>query len=98
MSREVAIALIVMAAVALLIVADVPGVIDFAVPIVYLAMGVGIVDAAIHADSTWRAADQNKLAWMLVQLVPVLGTLTYVAVIHPKLRMAPHPRESAGPR
>jgi hypothetical protein len=82
MSREALIVLVVTAALALLIVT---GTLEFVVPIVYLMTGAGILDAAIHPDSAWRAADQNKLAWVLVQLLPVVGTLVYVAIIHPKL-------------
>jgi hypothetical protein len=54
-------------------------------PIVYVAMAIGILDAAAHPDSVWRKADQNKLVWVLVQLLPVTGTLAYAILVRPAL-------------
>ena len=46
----------------------------------------GIVDAAIRPDNVWSAAQQNKLVWVVVQIVvPVIGTIVYFAVVRPKL-------------
>jgi hypothetical protein len=48
-------------------------------------MALGILDAAAHPDSVWRKADQNKLVWVLVQLLPVTGTLAYAILVRPAL-------------
>ena len=45
-------------------------------------MAWGILDAAVHPDSAWDAADQNKIVWVLVQLIPVIGTVAYYVLIH----------------
>lgn len=45
-------------------------------------MSWGILDAAIHRDSVWQDADQDKLVWVLVQLLPVLGTAAYLIAVH----------------
>jgi hypothetical protein len=42
--------------------------------LVVLATAWGMLDAAYHRDSVWREADQNKVVWVLVQFIPVLGT------------------------
>ena len=52
-------------------------------PLVLLAMGWGMLDAAYHRDSVWREADQNKVAWVLVQFIPLVGTLVYFILVHP---------------
>jgi hypothetical protein len=49
---------------------------------VLLVMACGILDAAYHRDSVWRAADQNKLVWVIVQFLPVLGTMGYYVLVH----------------
>jgi len=50
--------------------------------LVLLAMAWGILDAALHRDSVWRVADQNKLVWVIVQFIPLLGTIGYYILIH----------------
>jgi hypothetical protein len=52
-------------------------------PLVLLAMAWGILDAAYHPDSVWRDADQNKVAWVLVQFIPLVGTMAYSILVHP---------------
>jgi peptidoglycan/LPS O-acetylase OafA/YrhL len=52
-------------------------------PLVLLAMAWGILDAAYHPDSVWRDADQNKVAWVLVQFIPLVGTMAYYILVHP---------------
>jgi uncharacterized membrane protein len=42
-------------------------------PLVPLAMAWGMLDAAYHRDSVWREADQNKVVWVLVQFIPLVG-------------------------
>jgi len=45
-------------------------------------MAWGIIDAAYHRDSVWREADQNKVVWVLVQLIPPRG---HDGVFHPRV-------------
>jgi len=52
-------------------------------PLVPLAMAWGILDAAYHRDSVWRDADQNKVAWVLVQFIPLVDTMAYYILVHP---------------
>ena len=52
-------------------------------PLVPLAMAWGMLDAAYHRDSVWRDADQNKVAWVLVQFIPLVGTMAYFVLVHP---------------
>ncbi len=55
--------------------------------IVVLLSAIGILDAAVKPESVWRAADQSKITWILVQvLVPFLGLVAYLFVVRPKLR------------
>jgi hypothetical protein len=54
-------------------------------PLVPLAMAWGMLDAASHGDSVWREADQNKVAWVLVQLIPLAGTVVFYILVHPTL-------------
>ena len=49
---------------------------------ILLMMAWGIRDAAFHRDSVWREADQNKIVWVLVQFIPVLGTMAYYILVH----------------
>lgn len=49
---------------------------------VLLAMAWGMLDAAFHRDSVWREADQNKIVWVLVQFIPILGTMAYFILVH----------------
>src|SRR5215218_1670600 len=37
------------------------------------AMAWGMLDAAYHRDSVWHEADQNKIVWVLVQFIPLVG-------------------------
>lgn len=56
---------------------------DVGLPVpVLLLMAWGMLDAAAHRDSVWRAADQNKLVWVFVQLIPVIGTMAYLILVH----------------
>jgi hypothetical protein len=56
---------------------------DIGLPVpVVLMMAWGMLDAAAHRDSIWRAADQNKLVWVFVQLIPVIGTVAYLILVH----------------
>jgi len=46
----------------------------------------GIVDAATRADDQWARASQNKILWVVLQVVlGFIGTLIYVFAIRPKL-------------
>lgn len=52
----------------------------------------GAIDAALKPDSAWRAADQNKLIWVLLQGagalalgLGALATLAYIALVRPHL-------------
>ena len=48
-----------------------------------------LVEAVKVPDSTWAAADQSKLLYVLLMvLVGVLGTIVYVVVARPALRQA----------
>src|SRR5262245_28466972 len=49
---------------------------------VLLLMGWGIFDAAYHRDSVWHEADQNKIVWVLVQFIPLVGTVAYYVLVH----------------
>jgi hypothetical protein len=49
------------------------------------AMAWGMLDAAYHRDSVWHEADQNKVVWVLVQFIPLVGTLAYYILVHPTL-------------
>ena len=47
----------------------------------------GIMDAALHPDQAWTAADQNKLVWIVVQVVLwTIGTVAYLIIVRPKLK------------
>jgi hypothetical protein len=50
--------------------------------LVLLVMAWGMLDAAYHRDSIWREADQNKVAWVLVQFIPFVGTMAYYILVH----------------
>ena len=52
-------------------------------PLVLPAMAWGMLDAAYHRDSVWREADQNKVVWVLVQFIPLAGTVAYFILVHP---------------
>ena len=56
--------------------------------LVLLAMAAGIIDAAYHRDSVWHEADQNKVVWVLVQLIPLVGTMAYYILVHPTVQEA----------
>ncbi len=45
-------------------------------------MAWGMLDAAMHRNSVWHAADQNKVVWVFVQLLPVVGTMAYLILVH----------------
>jgi hypothetical protein len=50
---------------------------------------VGIIDAALRPDDVWARANQNKLVWIVVQIVlSVVGTLAYFIAVRPKLKAA----------
>ena len=49
---------------------------------VLVVMAWGMLDAAMHRDSVWHAADQNKVVWVFVQLLPVVGTMAYLILVH----------------
>jgi uncharacterized membrane protein len=51
-------------------------------PLVLLAMAWGVFDAAYHRDSVWREADQNKVVWVIVQFIPLVGTMAYYILVH----------------
>jgi hypothetical protein len=57
-------------------------------PLVPLAMAWGMLDAAYHRDSVWREADQNKVVWVLVQFIPLVGTMAYYILVHPTVLKA----------
>jgi hypothetical protein len=86
MTREVRRALLIVAAVAVAAVV-LGGLlrIEFPVLVPFPVLGMmawGMLDAAAHRDSVWRAADQNKVVWVFVQLIPVLGTMAYYILVH----------------
>jgi hypothetical protein len=54
-------------------------------PLIPLAMAWGVLDAAYHRDSVWHEADQNKVVWVLVQFIPLVGTSAYYILVHPTL-------------
>lgn len=91
MRREVRIVLWILAAALLLSVLITPTLgfyppmvaLYYGWPLVLLAMAWGILDAAYHRDSVWRDADQNKVAWVLVQFIPLVGTMAYYILVHP---------------
>lgn len=57
----------------------------------------GIVDAATKPDSTWAAAEQNKIVWVLIQIfLGALGTAIYFLAIRPKLKAVAARRSGAG--
>jgi uncharacterized membrane protein len=96
MRREVRIALWILAALLFLSVLVTPALgfyppillLYYGWPLVLLAMAWGILDAAYHRDSVWRDADQNKVAWVLVQFIPLAGTMAYYILVHPTLQEA----------
>jgi hypothetical protein len=46
----------------------------------------GIVDAATRPDPVWTAAGQNKVLWIVLQIVlGALGAIIYFVAIRPKL-------------
>jgi hypothetical protein len=52
----------------------------------------GIVDAASRPDAVWAATDQNKILWIVLQVVLwTLGAIIYFAAIRPKLVAATTP-------
>ena len=91
MTREVRIALWILAALLFLSVLVTPALgfyppivlLYYGWPLVLLAMAWGILDAAYHRDSVWREADQNKVVWVLVQFIPLVGTMAYYILVHP---------------
>jgi uncharacterized membrane protein len=91
MTREVRIGLWILAVLLLLSVLVTPALgfylpmvlLYYGWPLVLLAMAWGILDAAYHRDSVWRDADQNKVAWVLVQFIPLVGTMAYYILVHP---------------
>lgn len=54
----------------------------------------GALDAALHPDSSWKVADQNKVVWVGFQLVGLaiflipglVATIAYFTLVRPKLR------------
>jgi hypothetical protein len=52
-------------------------------PLLPLAILWGMLDAAYHRDSVWREADPNKVDCVLVQLIPLVGTMAYYILVHP---------------
>src|SRR5512132_2576280 len=50
-------------------------------PLVLLAMAWGVLDAAYHRASVWREADQNKVGWVIVQFIPLVGTMAYYILV-----------------
>ncbi|MGH2746477.1 MAG: hypothetical protein ACRDKB_00950 [Actinomycetota bacterium] len=53
----------------------------------------GALDAALHSDSSWKAADQNKVVWVGFQLVGLaiflipgfVAAIAYFTLVRPKL-------------
>jgi len=90
MRREVRILLWILAAFLLLSVLVTPALgfyppmvlLYYGWPLVLLAMTWGILDAAYHRDSVWREADQNKVVWVIVQFIPLVGTMAYYILVH----------------
>ena len=90
MTRQVRIVLWILAALLLLPILVTP-VLGFYPPVLLLVFGPwpvlpvmawGMLDAAYHRDSVWREADQNKVVWVLVQLIPLVGTMAYYILVH----------------
>jgi hypothetical protein len=44
-------------------------------------MAWGMLDVAI-ATPYWREADQNKVVWVLVQFILLVGTMAYHILVH----------------
>lgn len=89
MTREVRIGLWILGV--LLLAALVTPALGFYPPVLLLVFGPwpvlavtawGMLDAAYHRDSVWREADQNKVVWVLVQLIPLVGTVAYYILVH----------------
>jgi cytochrome b len=88
MTREVRIALWILAALLLpVIVTPALGfyppmiLLYYGWPLVLLAMAWGVLDAAYHRDSVWREADQNKVVWVIRAVHP---TRRHDGVLHPR--------------
>jgi hypothetical protein len=90
MTREVRIVLWILTV--LLLAALVTPALGFYPPVLLLIIGPwlvlpvmawGMLDAAYHRDSVWREADQNKVVWVLVQFIPLVGTMAYYILVHP---------------
>ena len=67
---------------------------------------VGGIDAALKPDAAWQAADQNKVVWVLLQVVGALifalvgfiAALVYFFAIRPKVVAGEgHPRDRLSP-
>ena len=90
MTRELRIVLWILAALLLLSVLVTPALgfyppivlLYYGWPLVPLAMVWGMLDAAYHRDSVWREADQNKVVWVIVQFIPLVGTMAYYILVH----------------
>ena len=49
----------------------------------------GIIDAAVTPDDQWARAGQNKILWVVLQLViGIIGAAVYFISIRPKVRAA----------
>lgn len=48
-----------------------------------------LVDALRYSDATWKAAEQEKVLWVvLIAVLGVIGSLIYVFLPRPALRRA----------
>lgn len=49
----------------------------------------GIIDAANRPQERWREIDQDKIAWILIQVfLGIVGTIAYFTIVRPKLLAA----------
>jgi hypothetical protein len=49
----------------------------------------GVLDAALRPDSAWKAADQSKPVWVLIQILLLgVGPIAYLVAVRPRVRKA----------
>ena len=63
------------------------GIVEGLLVLILLVPLAGVVDAALIPNSRWEAADQSKVAWVLVQIaLNWVGLIVYLLAIRPRLR------------
>lgn len=62
------------------------GLVEGILVLILLVPLVGVIDAALIPNSRWEAADQSKVAWVLVQMaLNWVGLIVYLLAIRPRL-------------